>query len=333
MTGFIIAAALCAVAATLFIALPWLRASGAAGPRARVVPVLVAVLIVAGAMALYAHLSSWPWQKGGAASEAPGAVATLKRATEEHPDNLINWLQLGQAYSQIEQFSLARSAFERANRLAAGTSAEALSGMAETMALAGDGGSGAKIEELFNRALQIDPRSPKALFYTALSALHAGNLPLARDRFTAMLTLNPPADVRSALEKQITELDAQLAPPRVDAGTAVRVQISVAASLRTRYEASANAGATLFVFVRGPEGGAPLAVKRLATQLPQMLALSAADAMIAGNAIKPGQKVRVAARLSASGSPAAQSGDLSGEILYVAGKEGQRELTISEVAP
>jgi cytochrome c-type biogenesis protein CcmH len=333
MTAFVIAAALCAAAALLFIALPWVRAAGGGRLRDRLLPVLVALAVVAVAMLLYAHLSTWPWQKDTAASAAPGAIATLKRATEEQPDNLNNWLQLGQAYSQIEQFSLARSAFERANRLSAGTSAEALSGMAETLALAGDGSNAPKVEELFNRALQIDPRSPKALFYTALSALHDGNLQVAHDRFSTMLSLNPPADVRSALEKQIAELDAQLKPAAVDPRTAVRVQITVAAGLRARYEASVSAGATLFVFVRGPEGGPPLAVKRLATRLPQTIALSAADAMIAGNAIKPGQRVRVAARLSTSGSPLAQPGDLSGEMLYVAGKDGERELAISQIAP
>jgi tetratricopeptide (TPR) repeat protein len=218
--------------------------------------------------------------------------------------------------------------------LAAGSSAEALSGMAESMVLSGEAGGGsAKIEELFDRALQIDPRAPKALFYTALSSLRAGNLPVARERFSTMLSLNPPEDVRAALQKQIAEIDAQLMPARVDERTAVRVQVSVAAEMRARYEASAKAGATLFVFVRGPQAGPPLAVKRLATPLPQAVALSAADAMMAGNAIKPGQRVTVAARLSASGSPLAQPGDLSGEIEYLAGKDGQRELVISQLAP
>jgi hypothetical protein len=148
-----------------------------------------------------------------------------------------------------------------------------------------------------------------------------------------MLTLELPPDVRSALQKQIESIDAQLAPTAIDARTAVHVNVSVSPELRARFEASAAKGATLFVFVRGPEGGAPLAAKRLASQLPQAVVLSSADAMMPSHAIQPGQAVKVAARLSAGGSPLPQSGDLSGEIAYTAGKDGARELVISQVVP
>jgi hypothetical protein len=55
--------------------------------------------------------------------------------------------------------------------------------------------------------------------------------------------------------------------------------------------------------------------------------------MIAGNKLQPGQKVQVVARLSKSGAPLAASGDLFGEISYVAGKEPQRELIINKTQP
>ena len=93
------------------------------------------------------------------------------------------------------------------------------------------------------------------------------------------------------------------------------------------------ANASLFVFVRAPNGGPPLAAKRSAASLPQDVDLSAADAMIAGRGVQPGQSVSVVARISASGSPLTRSGDLYGQIDYVAGKSGQRALEIDRLSP
>jgi cytochrome c-type biogenesis protein CcmH len=93
------------------------------------------------------------------------------------------------------------------------------------------------------------------------------------------------------------------------------------------------ANASLFVFVRSPDGGPPLAAKRSPASLPQDVALSAADSMIAGRALTPGQSVSVIARISTSGSPLPLPGDLYGQIDTVAGKSGPRALQIDRLSP
>jgi cytochrome c-type biogenesis protein CcmH len=145
-----------------------------------------------------------------------------------------------------------------------------------------------------------------------------------------MLTLSPPPpeNVRVALQKEIAQIDAQL-HPRVDAATAIHLHVSLAPQLAAKVPPNAS----LFVFVQGDSGGPPLAVKRLAVQLPQDVNLSADDAMIAANTVHPGQRVTVVARISASGSPLAQKGDLYGQIEYVAGKTGARPLEIDRQSP
>jgi hypothetical protein len=55
--------------------------------------------------------------------------------------------------------------------------------------------------------------------------------------------------------------------------------------------------------------------------------------MIAGRGLAGGQSVSVIARISASGSPLAHSGDLYGQIDYVAGKSGPRTLEIDRLSP
>jgi len=92
------------------------------------------------------------------------------------------------------------------------------------------------------------------------------------------------------------------------------------------------AGAPLFVFVRSPQGGPPLAVRRLQAGFPQQIELSAADSVIAGNTISKGQHVHIVARVATTGTPTAGAGDLSGEIDAVAGETRQREIAIDKVA-
>jgi cytochrome c-type biogenesis protein CcmH len=151
-----------------------------------------------------------------------------------------------------------------------------------------------------------------------------------------MLTLSPPESVRVALQRQIEQIDKQMrdsqTPPAgaaSDAATAIHLHVTLAPALADKVPPDAS----LFVFVRSPAGGAPLAVKRSSVQLPQDLELSAADAMIAGHAVQPGQSVAVVARISVSGSPLPQSGDLYGEIKAVAGHSAPRALQIDRLSP
>jgi cytochrome c-type biogenesis protein CcmH len=142
------------------------------------------------------------------------------------------------------------------------------------------------------------------------------------------LTPSPPPNLRSALQKVIDQIDVKLHPP-VDTATAIQLHVMLAPGLAAKVPPNAS----LFVFVQGPSGGAPLAVKRSSATLPQDVVLSADDAMIAQHAVRPGQKVTVVARISSSGSPLARSGDPYGQIDYVAGKTGLRYLEIDRLSP
>jgi cytochrome c-type biogenesis protein CcmH len=301
----------------------------------------VLVLIGAGA-GLYAWLGDRDFMSGAIQGPTDQSIATLARHLEHEPQDTAGWLSLGQAYGALGNYSLALRCFQRANRLAGGDDPAALSGMAEAMLLGGDPAEAAKAPEFLARALQIDPRSPKALFYSAVSEFQQGHLQAARDHFATMLTLSPPESVRAALQHQIDDIDAQLrgeggaggAPARtpvakLDAATAIHLHVTLMASLAGKVPADAS----LFVFVRAPGGGPPLAVKRSAVRLPQDVDLSAADAMVAGRALQPGQDVSVVARISASGNALPQSGDLYGEIHAVAGKGGAQALQIDKLNP
>jgi cytochrome c-type biogenesis protein CcmH len=327
MSAFIVWAAACALVAALWLVRPLLRKRESGTPPQYAWAIATGVGVVLASSLLYPLWSNWPWRAPPATDRE--SIAGLLAATNDHPDDVRAWLDLGQGYLRIAQWPLARRSFQHADRLSHGTSADALNGLGETIVYENDTTHVAEAAALFDRALQLDPHSPQALFYTAVSLLNAGNLQLARARFATLRDLGPPPNVVAALDKQIGAIDAEIARQKPDPATSIHLQVILTPDLA----ASVPKQGALFVFVRSPQGGPPLAVKRLNLEFPQRVDLSANDSMIASNRIKPGQKVEVMARISTKGTPMAGSGDLFGALSAVAGGSALRVLSINQRNP
>ena len=345
MVTFVLLAAALTLASVVAVAIPLLR-RGAAGPATAPWSALAAAgLLLIGSAALYLTWSKWRWHPAPAADSPESMVAQLARRLEHDPADLNGWLMLGRSYTVLQEYPLAVRAFGRAVQLSDGKNAEALSGEAEALALSDESELDGRAGRLFEQALALEPDSGKALFFGAAVATRRGDLPLARQRFVKLLSLNPPATIRPMIEQQIAAIDEKLAgapttaaavqqghpPGATDAASAptVRVNVTLSPSL-----ASAVGAAPLFVFVRDPaQGGPPLAVKRLDSHFPQSVALSPADSMVPGRAFAAGQSVQVVARIARSGSPIAVSGDPFGEVTYHVGQDGLVSLIIDRVTP
>ncbi len=350
MIAFAILAAALTIAAAAAIAVPLLR-STSADARAPWTALAVIGVLAIGAGSLYVFLSNWSWSKAAAAESASQTmVSTLARRLWHHPDDLNGWMLLGRSYMALDQTPLAVRAYERANQLAGGQNPEALLGLAEALSTQDESQLGGRAGKLIEQALVLEPNSPEALFFGAAAAVHRGDLPLARERFTALLAFNPPDSVKSIIEQQVAAIDERLQSTdasspaagsdsaRADAaagdhgepGASIRVTVA----LSPRLHGARAPQAPLFVFVRDPkQPGPPLAVKRLETRFPQTVELTAADAMIAGHGIVRGQDVEVVARIALSGSPIARKGDPFGEAPYRVGRDGVVEVTIDRLTP
>jgi cytochrome c-type biogenesis protein CcmH len=349
MTTFLVLAALLIVVGVAAVAVPLLKSSPSAPPPAPWAALGAAGVLVIGSAVLYVTWSNWSWHSASEAADSPRTmVARLARRLESNPNDLKGWLLLGQSYTVLEEYPLAVRAYERADRLAGGKSADALVGEAEALVLGDISPIEGQAGRLVEQALAVDPNSGKALFYGAAAAEKRGDLPTARDRFTRLLAFNPPANVRSLIEQQIAAINQQLGteqspsqgvkgPPAVaDAGAssaatpAVRVTVTLAPSLAS----SASGAAPLFVFVRDPQQpGPPLAVKRLASRFPQTVELTSQDSMVPGRMFSAGQKVQVVARIARSGNPLAGSGDPFGETPYQVGHDGLVNVVIDRLTP
>lgn len=363
MTAFIVVCVAMLVAALLWMVLPLLRAPQASEATSTELAtyrserkfsgIAVSLAVPVIAIGMYAGLSNWDWKavqiESTQAANMEQAVAGLEAKLKENPDNLQGWMMLGRSYLAMGRYPRAVDAYQQAYDLSKGQDVEAIIGLGEALALTDEASLAGRAGQLFDTALAKAPNHPKALWYGGVAALRAGDLRLGRDRLQLLLAQNPPEEIRNVLARQIQDLDEQLAasgqaaPPAAQAPASGEGQpaagaraIQASVSLSPQLRSQVNGGMSLFVLARNPGGGGPpLAVQRhSADSLPLNVTLSERDAMIPSLSIATVPKVVVVARLSRSGAPQQQSGDLYGEAEYEFGKSsGPLTIVIDRVVP
>jgi cytochrome c-type biogenesis protein CcmH len=261
-------------------------------------------------------------------------TAKLAGELAVNPDNLNGWLMLGRSYGELEQYPLAVRAYQRADRIAGGKSAEAVLGVAENLVAQDPESIRGAAGHLFERALILEPGNAKALFYSAFVAASRGETAAARERFTRMLALNPPDNIRAIIEQRIAALDQGAGGEAPAAASADGARIEVRVSLSPQLAAAIPRGAVVFVAARDPKApGPPFAAKRLPAEFPLDVELTAADAMMPSRHISKGQVLDVVARVALGGTPTATSGDPYGQVGYHVGKDGRLNIVIDRLSP
>jgi cytochrome c-type biogenesis protein CcmH len=213
MLTFVLVAGSLAAGAAVLLLLPLVRRRADSRPAAGLAAGALLCVLLLGGAGLYAAFSNYSWVAPPATIDSPAAMAAkLAQRLGDSPGDLDGWLMLGRTYATLEQYPLASRAYQRADRIAHGQNVEAIIGIAEAL-LAQDfeqirSGAGHLIE----RALTLEPNNSKALLYGAFAAMSRGETASARERFTRMLTLNPPPEIRHIIEKQLLVLDGGQAP-------------------------------------------------------------------------------------------------------------------------
>lgn len=342
MTLFIVLAIVMAAVAIGLIVRPLLRKPADApadvvSRPSRAGAVVTAIALPVLAAFLYVTVSNQQWdyvpgEGGEGGPEIEHMVAQLEERLKAEPGDAEGWVMLGRSFVMLGRYPRAVEAYQQAYDLTRGENLPAITGLAEALILTDEASLNGRAGELIESALTKAPGEPKALWYGSLSALSAGRLDVARDRMQALLAQNPPDEVRSVLESQIAEINAQLGSPAAQSAAAV---VSVSVSLAPDIAAQIREPLTLFVLARNAAGGPPLAVVRLRSdELPTTVELSDGNAMLAGQGISSVPSAQIVARLSHSGSPQATSGDFFGEANYaVQPGRGSVNIVIDRVVP
>ncbi len=301
--------------------------AGADAAAAARSPHALAAVLVALAIPLVAGLGYW--QLGAPFAMHPGiAAGTTAAVTPPGPDELgamaeklwdrlqkspedaEGWALLGRSLAALGQHERAAQAYAQAARRLP-DDANVLADYADALAVT----RGRKLEgepmQLVRRALAADPLHLKALALAGAGEFQAGNHAAAAAHWKKVLALLPPeSEFARQLQGSLQEAEQLAAKGPARASAALRGTVR----LDPKLAAAAAPGDTVFVIARPADGGRmPLAVARTTVSaLPWQFALDDSMAMAAGMKLSEQATVVVVARISKSGQPMPQKGDLEG---------------------
>jgi cytochrome c-type biogenesis protein CcmH len=149
-----------------------------------------------------------------------GDMNAMVVKVEEHlaanPNDARGWLVLAPVYRRQGRFADAADAFRKGIALSTPTP-ELLTDFGETLVLQNDGMVTAQAREVFDQAMALDPKFPKARFYRAVAEGQGGNTEEAINRFQALLAESPAdAPWRAAVEQRLAALQPMAKGPAID---------------------------------------------------------------------------------------------------------------------
>jgi len=280
-------------------------------------------------------------------------ISGLEKRLEENPNDLEGWQVLSQTYLALGRYQEAREGYQRILTLG-GESAHAYASLADATALAAGGQITEEVSQYLKRALTINPDNRQALWLSGLGAAQRGDKAMAKTHWGRLVPLLDDApqqqqELQDIIQENFGDADEQIAsspqaqpkPQSQDAPQQQNSAQSIAQegltlniSLSAEMAQLANPNDFVFVFARAQQGPpAPLAVKRMrVADLPTTIMLSDADSMVAPMTLSKFENVIVSARVSKSGQPIAQSGDLQSAVIPSKNtSEEPIDLLISEI--
>ena len=273
-------------------------------------------------------------------------MAGLEQRLQTSPDDAEGWVMLGRTKMVTDDYAGARDAYSRAHALL-GDTVGLLADYAEADILANSGAFSHTAQQLISKELELSPTSEKGLWLAGFGAYRSGDQRQAVRLWRTLLASQP---AESAVTAQVRELiaqtEAQLGstigevagnqPGEPDATAGATKSLTVSVRLDDELVGRATPSETVFVFARAVDGPAmPLAVARLQVKdLPATVTLDDSMAMMPAMKISNFGQVVVGARVSKTGKPQSQSGDLEGVSSPVTvGRDEIVTIAIEEIVP
>jgi cytochrome c-type biogenesis protein CcmH len=245
-------------------------------------------------------------------------VERLATRLRDSPGDVEGWKLLGRSYSALGRFPESAEAYGKAAALDP-RDAQLLADFADVLAMARGQRLEGEPEKLIARALELDPTNLKALALAGTAAYARKDYATAAAQWEKMLPLVPPdSEDARAIRANVQEARALAGMKEETKGARQVLKGTVALAAKIKTQAAPDD--TVFIFARAVEGPPmPLAVQRVKVrELPVSFSLDDSMAMAPGMSLSAHPRVVVVARVSRSGSPAAQPGDLQGASAPVA---------------
>ncbi|MCH9696977.1 MAG: c-type cytochrome biogenesis protein CcmI [Gammaproteobacteria bacterium] len=272
----------------------------------------------------------------GSAQQPPASVesmvAGLARRLQDNPDDAQGWSMLGRSYMVMGRYQEASDAYEQLHRLT-GDNPSVLLQHAQAIVLVNNGSWNKESIAKLKKALQLEPQNTVALSLSGLLAARQGNSQLAVKQWRkAQQTLQPNTPEFKQLETMIASIpgnavsetdsiqstarntasDPVLPSQAQNSDRSIQVKVNISPELMSK----TSADQTIFIFAQALSGPPmPIAVVRKAvSELPVVVTLDDTMAMMPTRKLSSFEQVRIAARISQSGSAMPAAGDLEGKV-------------------
>ncbi len=317
---------------------------------ARVLAMVLVVLIPLCSVLLYLKIGNsgamLPQEKHAANEEfgvlrSEVALQELEAKLVKLPENPDGWLVLARSYSELQRFPEAVRAYEQLVKLVPNES-QLWTNYADALAMANNQSLLGEPTRMLVKALALDPNNNTALALAGSAAMERGDYVTAITHWQKLLSLLPPdypdiqmiqggvKQAREYLAMQKGGLEKLAAMPAVSEKSPANpaAAISGKVSLSKAMAGNVSPDDVVFILARAAEGPKmPLAViRKQVKDLPMDFTLDDSMAMQPQLKLSGFDKVIVVARVSKSGTPVAQAGDLEG--LSASIKPGAKGLAI-----
>ena len=270
-------------------------------------------------------------QNNGQMPSVDEMIAQLQTRLEQNPDDVQGWVTLGQSLAAQARFGEAVEAFKRARELL-GDNADLLVREADSLAMSRGGILEGEPETLIQKALELNPGHPGALWLAGMAADVRGDFQVAIDYWKRARQVIDNPESLAELDRLIVRAEGLIGIVVADSGVSLQVSVSIEPSLAE----GLNPEDALYVLARAVNGPPmPLAVvKKQVRDLPLSVELNDSLAMIPDMKLSNFDEVIVVARVSRSGQPLEQSGDVFGQTDTVRLKYDRNvSITIAEIVP
>jgi len=285
-------------------------------------------------------------QRQEKAKDAPSIkqmITDLEKKLEDNPDDGEGWYMLGRTMMALKKYEKATIAYANSYRLL-GSIPQIMLALADAEAMTKNGDMSGRPKRLVLSVLKQEPDNTTALWLGGIIAKTEGEVELALQRLTKLhdLLVESPEDQKQvatliANTRAENNLEEVAVESTVDNNAQVaKAEIKLKISLAPELLSKTSPDDLVFIYAKAIKGPKfPLAAARYkVSDLPITLSLDDSMAMMPMAKLSGYSEVTVGARVSKSGQPIAQSGDLSVEISpVVVGLSEQLSLDINAVLP
>ena len=267
-----------------------------------------------------------------AAADADQSIDSLLQSLEdklvENPDDAEGWALLGRTNMSMQRFAQAQNAFSNLRRIL-GDVPTVLLQLADAEVMLNGGAFTQESKNYVTTAYAAEPNNIQAIWMAAMLDTQEGNLTSAISKWEqleALLAGQPEQQARirqlivearrtveqvpraNVLADTPEKTSEQAIPATIPDGVSVSIVVSLSADLPKPVQNEQ----TVYVYARAASGPPmPLAAKQLrVADLPVTITLTEHDAVIDGMTLARFPQIVLGARISMTGEPTAQPGDI-----------------------